>query len=265
MSSGQELLEYIEKHKHRVGIIALTEAKDNLLMWSHYANEHRGAVIGINTSEFSGGNIFAKLQRPQLVNTSFYEDYDVFTGKINPVIYRKQPRYRVDMFDFDYSNISVEGEDRILFEIFHQKSDEWIYEREHRIVLRLEQADRVVIHDINQIGNQFLQKAIIDHPSFRKNEQGDDNSYIAYLEEIDDEAEREGYAVVLSKLASNPANLYLFRLDSSSICSLILGVNSSRDKIDIGAEYPRRTGYFDVYKASLSESFYALGFEPYEE
>ncbi|WP_205631947.1 DUF2971 domain-containing protein, partial [Aliivibrio fischeri] len=27
------------------GIISLTETKDNLLMWSHYANEHNGFVV----------------------------------------------------------------------------------------------------------------------------------------------------------------------------------------------------------------------------
>ena len=150
---------------------------------------------------------------------------------------------------------------QILFEIFHQKSDEWIYEREHRIVLRLEQADRVVIHDINQIGSKYIQKALTDHPAFKKNEQFGKNCFIIHLEEIEDEIERESYAVALSPLASDPANIYLFRLDSSSICSLILGVNSSTEKINIEAEYPRRTGYFDVYKAKLNESFYALEFE----
>ena len=34
---------------------------------------------------------------------------------------------------------------RLLYEIFQQKSDEWIYEKEHRIILKLEQADRIVI------------------------------------------------------------------------------------------------------------------------
>ncbi|WP_157673944.1 hypothetical protein [Cognaticolwellia beringensis] len=43
--------------------------------------------------------------------------------------YRKGLRYRNDKFDYDYSSIAVEGADKVLFEVFMQKSDEWIYEQ----------------------------------------------------------------------------------------------------------------------------------------
>ena len=35
---------------NRFGVLSLTRNPTNLLMWSHYANEHKGVVIGIDTS-----------------------------------------------------------------------------------------------------------------------------------------------------------------------------------------------------------------------
>lgn len=46
--SDTNILNYIDMSKYRIGIISLTEAKDNLLMWAHYANEHKGMVIGFS-------------------------------------------------------------------------------------------------------------------------------------------------------------------------------------------------------------------------
>lgn len=39
----------IDKVSAKVGILSLCENKDSLLMWSHYAQEHRGLVIGFDT------------------------------------------------------------------------------------------------------------------------------------------------------------------------------------------------------------------------
>ena len=38
------------KMHDKISILSLTEDKNNLLMWSHYANEHRGFVIGFNSA-----------------------------------------------------------------------------------------------------------------------------------------------------------------------------------------------------------------------
>ena len=120
------LIEYVEEKKHRIGIISFSESKDNLLMWAHYANNHKGIVMGF--TDFSSalgidhGMFVSQFKPSNLFSTTWSNVF--FNGKLSPVMYRKQARYRVDNFDFDYSNISGEGADRILFEIFQQKSDE---------------------------------------------------------------------------------------------------------------------------------------------
>ena len=39
--------QYIVLRMNNIGVISLSENKENLLMWAHYANEHKGIVAGI--------------------------------------------------------------------------------------------------------------------------------------------------------------------------------------------------------------------------
>lgn len=59
--SPKDLVSYVDTKMNEIGVISLTEAKDNLLMWSHYADNHKGAVIGIWASSALDGNMFADL------------------------------------------------------------------------------------------------------------------------------------------------------------------------------------------------------------
>ena len=92
----------------RTGIISLTETKRNLLMWSHYADSHKGMVI-----EFDIKNEFFNAPRGD----------SSFEGLVHRV------RYDRDRPD------DVKG----WHEWFIYKSDEWIYEREHRLLIPLHQ------------------------------------------------------------------------------------------------------------------------------
>lgn len=187
--SPSELINYIENNKNKIGIISLTEAKDNLLMWSHYANEHKGAVIGFWAKSAFDGNMFTHLHEPQLNSSCMFGGFEMFRGECFPVMYRKQPRYRVDKFDFDYSNITAEGEDRILFEIFQQKSDEWIYEKEHRVTLRLDQADKIIVNNVQRLKNKHVLNKLLKLGNEDKNGQ-----FTVYLDQVSDKVEREVYA-----------------------------------------------------------------------
>lgn len=40
-----------EKSNELIGVLCLTEQKDNLLMWSHYADSHRGFCVKFDTSD----------------------------------------------------------------------------------------------------------------------------------------------------------------------------------------------------------------------
>ncbi len=78
------------------GIISFSETYDNLLMWSHYADNHSGVVIG-----FDGTNEWFKT--------------------LHRVRYRKERNTKL-----------MDLNDPYLY-----KSDEWSYEKEHRLVVKL--------------------------------------------------------------------------------------------------------------------------------
>jgi len=245
---------YITQNINNVGVISFTESKDNLLMWAHYANEHKGLVVGFNTY----GKILLNLIKP--VSSTSFEKHTPFNGEAKPVMYRKQPRYRVDKFDFDYSNISVEGEDRVLYEIFLQKSNEWVYEQEHRIVLRLEQADKVRIFDLDKIENEGIRNFILKskHCCFIKEKQ---SYHEISLMDFEDHTDRAIAAESLAGLSKNKENIYLFKLSPRSISYCIFGAKCSLSIKDIKKSFLNSSSNFEVWKATQNKMNYSIDFE----
>jgi len=254
---------YIEKYKERIGVISLTEDKSSHLMWAHYANNHHGICVGFNLLDGSinGNWIFERLfKEDQHRYSTCWEGYELFNGKPQPIKYRRCPRYQIDKFDYDYSNIDAEGADRILVEVFLQKSDEWLYEKEHRIVLRLEQADRALIFDLDRITNSSLKMEIVNAEwTFFNKER---NCYEINLLEILCGEDRFSIASALAGLSKNKKNVYLFKLSSSAIAQCYFGVKNEQLTIDdVKTPYVTRYGYFDLWKAQRDERSYSIKFD----
>lgn len=251
--------QYVDLKMHHIGVISFTENKESLLMWAHYANEHKGIVAGVAYLP-QMGSIFERLFRADcLISSAWGEEWSKFDGTPTPVFYRKGLRYRNDKFDYDYSNISAEGADRFLYEVFLQKSDEWIYEQEHRVILRLEQADRVIVPDINSIGNMSIQNRIKNSSYSILN--NDARSCTVNLFEVADDAERTAVAMELAKLSKDSKTVYLMRLSSSSINNCLIGLNSKFTKADIQGAHACSTGYLDIWKATRNMNYYSIEFE----
>ena len=84
-----------------LGLACFTETNDNLLMWAHYTEEHKGAVLEFNHKEDSA-----------------------FFKPLKKVIYVK--KYPVYNYYDDKKNV-VE-------QIMLHKSDDWVYEKEIRLL-----------------------------------------------------------------------------------------------------------------------------------
>ena len=90
---------------NRIGVLCLTEKPDNLLMWSHYADKHRGFVIGLERSP------------------------DNPVGRqATPVVYQEAyPRLGAEHFD---PKVNPQSADQLWL----TKSAHWAYEREWRLL-----------------------------------------------------------------------------------------------------------------------------------
>ncbi len=154
---------------------------------------------------------------------------------------------------------SEKGADRVLYEVFLQKSDEWIYEQEHRVVLRLEQSDRVIIPDIESIGDGRIKNKIeVASYSTRNPENG---SYVINLFEVSDEAERTVLARGLAKLSRNPQVIYQMKLSSSAINNCLIGLNSNITKTEVQGRHACSTGALNIWKAKKNIDYYSIEFE----
>jgi hypothetical protein len=107
-----------------VAILCMSKIKNNLLMWAHYADEHRGFVIG-----FDGGHPF--FNRPDATPMGELRAVDYFTDRwVMP----------------SGGLISLQGEDRqaALVSFFFRKSKEWKYEKEVRLIHEPKRADKTL-------------------------------------------------------------------------------------------------------------------------
>lgn len=112
------------------GIISFTETKNNILMWSHYSNNHTGLVV-----EFDIKHSF--------FNKKFKEKDKKYEGTPQKVLYRKD---RLKSSNY-------------LLEPFFHKSLEWMYEQEYRMLLPLHKRDKILIHN-NHCNDEFIKNGV---------------------------------------------------------------------------------------------------------
>lgn len=109
--------EFLERAFKKMGIASFSETNDNLLMWSHYADNHRGIVVAFDTSH------------------DFFKEDGSKSRQSGRVHYRKD---RMKALPQKLKNgFYMSDSTRIYFE----KSDEWIYEKEHRLISDLYAVD----------------------------------------------------------------------------------------------------------------------------
>jgi hypothetical protein len=116
------------------GILSLSEVPDNLLMWAHYASEHRGIVVGFDSMHpFFNRRLHAQ---------------DI-ARQVRRVVYTPSRPKRPIMYD--------PGESEYLFteaferDFFLAKSLDWAYEREWRMILPSSEASQVIRKETQEV------------------------------------------------------------------------------------------------------------------
>lgn len=98
-----------ESLEKEFGILCLSETNDDILMWSHYANSHKGIVIGIDPAILWQSMVSSK-----------------YEWLLEPVQYKK-----------DYPKVKFfKNQKDILEKWFFTKYEAWHYEKEWRAILK---------------------------------------------------------------------------------------------------------------------------------
>lgn len=124
----KELMSYLKFTINTIGIISLSETHRNLLMWAHYANEHKGFCIGVDDDYIGEDERYSNL----------YNEAPIQNIPI-------KIKYDTKRFDFKLENQSSQSIVKSLS--VHQltvKSDDWMYEKEYRSIVNLLHNDKIV-------------------------------------------------------------------------------------------------------------------------
>ena len=124
--------QYVDKFKD-YGIISLTTNNDNLLMWSHYSDEHKGIVIGFDIDENDPSDFFYTPTTCRFEKVKYSQSRQ-FEGIIN--------ENNLDEVKLHYSII---------------KSNEWNYESEYRFILSYKDADILYLNKKNSLFEKTLE------------------------------------------------------------------------------------------------------------
>ncbi|ELA9428266.1 DUF2971 domain-containing protein [Vibrio parahaemolyticus] len=125
------------KLSYNKGVVALSECHDNLLMWSHYADEHRGGVI-----EFTF-DLENKSHSRTLVQRGLFQELADNNYQYGLVRYRKNR-------SIDLSMISERGYklwEQIVDQLGFIKSKDWMYEEEHRFLVDMNYCNKTYVPD----------------------------------------------------------------------------------------------------------------------
>ncbi len=151
-----------QDYQERLGTVCLSETHDNLLMWAHYASEHRGFAI-----EFDSTYFFEFADDP--LKTSLFN--------VDRVSYREMRVADRPDNHWDYYHGTPH-------EIATTKSTHWSHEQEWRMQRPLNNADRVAKDDRNEgykrdasnhlihlfsVPKQYILKVIIGARASREN------------------------------------------------------------------------------------------------
>jgi len=138
-------------HDHdmnKSGVISLSETKDNLLMWSHYADEHSGGVI-----EFT---FDVNLETGKQGCKKFLETLADNLYLFNRVKYRPQREPDLDLFENVDEPVTTSLKKYISF----TKAEAWSDEKEHRFLCNLDGADFVCISDTEDVKNLLAEQQL---------------------------------------------------------------------------------------------------------
>lgn len=233
------------------GVVSFSETPRNSLMWAHYANQHHGICIGYNE------NVIEHIT----IDNTKKEDRKFLLvinkpKKVNYDNLRFDPEY---IFKSDIREISREATTNHLL----KKSDEWIYEKEHRCIVPFCSANILqLIRDDAKVDRRF-------RPTRRqetKLKPGTDYKLVLYYglsnKLIDKSGDDNKYSIISSDpvqcdlLQSSKYALMLIKIDPSSIQSIHFGCHVSLETIKPYYEKLHKT--YKLYKFEISKNRFEL-------
>lgn len=225
--SGSEVddrMGLIQSELSDLGIISFSEDFDNPLMWAHYADEHKGMVVEFDLKEpFFMDSLKEVNGRKSRFGMSYLADCYEFPEKVNyrrvmPSFDRPEFSAPESMKDYHY----IKFNHAILF----TKSEDWIYEKEQRSIVRLKDADSIICKDCPHI-----RKLLSSVDSIELSEPKDKKIQITYPREYEmhDEMADKSIKAQIHRLTQSydEPSIHLFRVNPAAISGVYFGYKAT--------------------------------------
>jgi hypothetical protein len=228
------------------GIVSLSGCKDNLLMWSHYSNEHKGGVI-----EFTFEIELERHSRTP-VQRGFFKTLADNNYQYGEVKYKKNRTIDTSMLDGEGYKLTSQIIDRLAF----VKSNDWMYEEEHRFLVDQSYCDVTLIEDTQEAREELIRLGVsIDFIGDKlaippNHKMISSNSFMPNCNSFTD---RKKY-------------MQFTAIKESCVTGIYFGTKLSQDKLDnilnLNEELSKFTNLNgNLYKSVIHSSRYDLDFE----
>ncbi len=195
------ILKRIYDGLNEYAIFSLSETPRNLLMWAHYADEHNGVCIGYKKNIFE--SIDNKVETDLGIES--YTPIKVNYDNLRPQALSDQP--------------SREKRKKSTLNQLITKSDDWMYEKEHRCIIPMIWADKIKIQEIENINANFSLTNILTTLIANKDIERNGNIYSGTIKGMS----------VLTRILGNSRNaIFLKDIDPESIVSIYFGCRFNR-------------------------------------
>lgn len=238
----------MEESLEQLGVISLTETPRNILMWSHYANQHKGLCIGYKSDIFDElksktHENLPTLFTPEKVNYDSCR-YDEFT----------------DCFCIDDP---IELKKQILSKNLLTKSNEWIYEKEYRAIIPMEYHDKIIC-----IGDRKAESYVKQFSKFHPNELSAESDTELKIKSLKSPKSLKTKGLrALKDLSDEKDIIFAMSIKPSDITSIYFGCNSDKNfahEIYEETQTNQALSHIKVYIVEPSHTKFELIFTPYE-
>lgn len=251
-----EAIGIIQSGYEDLGIISLSENYSNTVMWSHYAREHTGIVVQFEVSEHESFFV-------NEFGSDIFGDVYILPEKVR--YNRELPQMSIidELSEKDLNKIK--NNEEFLYKKFNEiillnKSIDWSYEQELRIIVNLKDADSICF-SIKKEEEGILKHIKDQCERDNRIEFCCDNldkitiTYPEKFENRDDDIGDQSIKFEIYQLTRNLNPIHLFRINQNCIKGVFLGCRFDEkdniDKIKLSED-------IKVYRMSMDDSSYSL-------
>ncbi len=225
------------------GVFSVSETSRNPLMWAHYANEHRGICIGYRK------DVFTNAIRPEGKGDALSE---YTPHKVNYDNFRFDRQYEL----YDPTDLTMAIKSHLL-----TKSDEWIYEKEHRCIIPLYCATHVRLNTeskntISDVDNETTIEALL------YSSKESDEIQITDENEYKITGELKERLAITGAFSSFECISMLYEIQHKHIYSIHLGIRVTDEETikyyDMINDEKSKLSHVKLYKFTLSKKRFEL-------